>query len=105
MTPHAEQPTHLFVRNLLKIPDPVDGIYDELSSQQQLGLCISRVAEDIARIQINGCDKRNGDLARITKLERFIHIAKGVIYGVAGAGAIVGFVFMVIEFILRHEPK
>ena len=102
MTPNANQPTHLFVRNLLGTSDSPDAIYDNLTLEQRRDLVLVRIADEISAVREHGCDKRNGDLQRVAALENFMRIAKGVIYGIAGASAVVGFIFMVIEFVARY---
>lgn len=96
---HRRQPTGQYVRNLLGDPDNIDRPLSELSWEQRMSLAQVRLAEDMQDLRANGCHKHCDTEERIDALEGFRGNIKAVGWALGVAGAVVGFIFMVIQFI------
>ncbi len=90
MNDRSQQPTQLFVRDLLGDPDDPGLVFDDLTPQQRLGLSVVRLADDIHHMRTDGCE-------RLHRLERWYWRVVG-----AGAGisAVVAVSFVVIRAVV-----
>ena len=53
--PRSDQPTHLYVRNLLGDPDDPQLVFGDLTENQRVGLALVRIADELAEMQKYGC--------------------------------------------------
>ena len=82
MNKRSEQPTELFVKNLLGDPDSPELVFDTLTEMQRVGLSIVRLAQDntqghadimrqLDALRKEGCDRYPGVEGRVDRLERW----------------------------------
>lgn len=101
----ADQPTHIYVRNLLNVPDDAEQIYDMLGEKERLGLALSRIARDVTDIKTRGCDVGAANAARIGAFEQWQSTAMGVVKGVGISAALITFLIGMYYFFAALTAK
>lgn len=94
----ADQPTHIFVRNLLDVPDDADQIYDMLGEKERLGLALSRIAQDVSNLTTHGCTKGTENAGRIDAVERIVTRTNGIVTGIGVSAAVITFLIGLYYF-------
>lgn len=97
-----ERSTAQSVRDILGRPEDEVAIPSSLTPEQRIMLCQVKLAEGIDTIRRHGCMQRIRHERRMTQLERHVTWAKGGIVAIGAAASLVGFIFLVIEFVKRH---
>ncbi len=87
MNNRSDESTQVFVKKLLGDPDDPDLVFESLTSEQKMGLAISKIAATIDGLQLHGC-------SRMRRLERKFDIA---VKAVGIVGALVGFIYIVVK--------
>jgi hypothetical protein len=98
VTPEQKRDSKQYVRNLLGDPDRFDMPLSNLPFETRISLAMVRVADDVADMKENGCSKREGDLARIRRLESWPFALKIGASMVGIVGLVIGFIWAMIQF-------
>ena len=100
--PDNQRSTAQAVRDILGRPEDEFALPTSLTFEQRIMLSQVKLAEGIDIIRRHGCSQRSRHERRFVVLERYVTWAKGGIAVLGGAGVLVGFIFLVIEFVRRH---